>query len=82
MRNNYPIKFIHFTNATPGEDVMGSIPSVAAPYWLGRCHNIMLLAETGCVLSTLSHVWQHVKLSDISLGTHPRYSLVADEEAK
>ena len=33
-------------------------------------------------LPALSHVWQHVKLSDVSLGTRPQYSLVADEDDK
>ena len=27
-------------------------------------------------------VWQHVKLSDASLGIHPRYSLVVDEDVR
>ena len=27
-------------------------------------------------------MWQHVKLSDVSLGTHIQYSLVADEDVK
>ena len=31
---------------------------------------------------SLSRVWQHVKLSDVSLGTRPRYSLVVDEDVK
>ena len=31
---------------------------------------------------SLSRVRQHVKLSDVSLGTHPRYSVVADEDVK
>ena len=33
-------------------------------------------------LTTLSRVWQHVKLSDVSLGTRPRYSLVVGEDVK
>ena len=33
-------------------------------------------------LSTLSRVWQHLKLSDVSLGARPRYSLVDDEDVK
>ena len=28
----------------------------------------------------LSHVWQHVKLLDVSLGTRPRYSLVVEKD--
>ena len=33
-------------------------------------------------LSALSRVWQGVELLDDSLGTCPRYSLVADEDVK
>ena len=33
-------------------------------------------------LPDLSHVWQHVKMSDVNLGTRPQYSLVADEDVK
>ena len=33
-------------------------------------------------LPALSRVWQHIKLSDVSLGTLPRYSLVVDEDVK
>ena len=33
-------------------------------------------------LPALPRVWQHVKLSDISIVTRPRYSLVVDEDVK
>ena len=33
-------------------------------------------------LPALSRVWQHVKLSDVSLGTRPLYSLVIEEDIK
>ena len=33
-------------------------------------------------LPALSRVWQHVKLSDVSLKARPRYSLVVDEDVK
>ena len=33
-------------------------------------------------IEALSRVWQHVKLSDVSLGTSPRYRLVFDEDVK
>ena len=33
-------------------------------------------------LSALYSVWQHVKLSDVSLGTRPQYKLVVDEDVK
>ena len=37
-------------------------------------------AETEVMVSLLlSRVWQHVKLSDVSLGAHMRYSLVFDK---
>ena len=39
-------------------------------------------AETGHCRSALSREWQHVKLSNVSLGTRPRYSLVVDEDVK
>ena len=69
--------------ATPGEEVLGSIPAVAArPYWLGQCQ----YNGTGCDrshgLPALSHVWHHLKLSDVSLGARPRLSLVFDEDVK
>ena len=58
--------------AIPGEEVLW--PS--APYWLGRCqYNV-----TEVMVSV--SVWQHVKLSDISLGTRPPYSLVVDKDVK
>ena len=31
---------------------------------------------------TLCRVWQHVKLSDVSLEARPRYSLVVDKNVK
>ena len=34
------------------------------------------------MVSSLCLVWQHVKMSDVSLGTPPRYSLVVDEDVK
>ena len=34
------------------------------------------------MIPALSRVWKHVKLSDVSLGTRPRYSLVVDEDVK
>ena len=41
---------------------------------------------TGCDrsygLPALSRVWQLVKLSDVNLGTRPRYSAVVDENVK
>ena len=33
-------------------------------------------------LAALSRMWQHVKLSDVSLDTRPRYSLIIDEDFK
>ena len=49
--------------------------------WIGVSR--MWTAETDFKgLPALSHVWQHVKLSDVSLGTVPRYSLVVHEDAK
>ena len=42
----------------------------------------MWLAETEVMVSPLSCVWQHVKLSDVGLGTGPWYNLAADEDIK
>ena len=51
------------------------------PYWLGRCQYDVTSLDRCHGLIALSCVWQHVKLSDVSLGTCPRYSLVVDEES-
>ena len=69
--------------ATPGEKVVGSIPAVTtAPYFLSRCQFYVTGRDRSNDIPALSHVWQHVKLSDVSLGTRPRYSLVFDEDVK
>ena len=44
-------------------------------------------AETEVIVSPLclmcgTHVWQHVKLLDVSLGTRLPYSLVVDKDVK
>ena len=66
--------------ATPGEEVLGSNPTVAArPLWLGRCQYNVTSLDRSYGLPALSRVWQHVKLSDVSHGTRLRYSLVVDE---
>ena len=44
--------------------------------------SIMWPAETSHDLPTLSRVGQHIKLSDVSLGTRPQYSLVVDKNVK
>ena len=38
-----------------------------APYWLGRCHYNVTGWDRSHGLPALSHVWQHVKLSDSSV---------------
>ena len=40
------------------------------------------LSYSSCVRFALSHVWQHVKLSDVSVGARPRHCLVADDDIK
>ena len=51
--------------ATPGEEVTGSIPLwPPAPYWLGRCQYNVTGWDRSHAPQALSHVWQHVKLSD------------------
>ena len=69
--------------ATLGEEVLGSIPLwPPAPYWLGRYQYNVTDSDRSHGLPVLSRVWQHVKLSDFSLKTRPRYSLVADQDFK
>ena len=53
-----------------------------APFWLGRCRYNVTSRDRSHGLPALSHVWHHIKLSDVSLGTRPRYSLVVDEDVK
>ena len=66
---------------TPGEEVGDRIPLwPSAPYWLGRCQYNVTGSDRSHGLSALSRVWQHLKLSHVSLGTRPRYSLVVDED--
>ena len=42
----------------------------------------MCLAETQVMFSPLCYVCKHIKLSDVSLRTRSRYSLVSDEDVK
>ena len=68
---------------TLGEEVLGSIPVVAARSLLvGSCPYSMTGWDRSYGLPALASVWQHVKLSDVSLGTRPRYSLADDEDFK
>ena len=60
--------------ATPSQEVMGLIPMLA-PYWFD-----WYLVETKVMVSPLSHMWQQVILSDISLGICLQDSLVADKD--
>ena len=57
---------------------------VRSPLWppAPHCQYYVTVRERSHGLPTLSRVWQHVILSDVSLGTRPRYSLVVDEEVK
>ena len=66
-------------HATPDEEVMDSIPAL---YWLGRCQYNVTSWDRSHDLPALSRVWQQVKLSDVSPGTRPRYSLVVHEDVK
>ena len=68
-------------HATPGEEVVGTIPAVAA-YWFGRCQYNVIGCDRSHGLPALSRVWQHIIFSDVSLGTRPRYGLVVDEDVK
>ena len=57
---------------THGEEVLGSIPAQGlwqpALYCLGRCQYSVTGWDRSYDLLALSRVWQHVKLSDVSLG--------------
>ena len=53
-----------------------------APCWLGRCQYIVTGLNRTHDLPALSRVWQPLKLSDVMNGTHPRHSLVVDEDVK
>ena len=57
-------------------------PLWPAPYWLGQCQYDVTGGDRSHGFPALSRVWQHVKLSDVSLGTRPRYSLDAYEDVK
>ena len=48
----------------------------------GGCHYNATCWDGSHGPSALSRVWQHVKLSDVSLGTGPWYSVVADKDVK
>ena len=64
--------------------VVGLILSLSAPvtFWNGSCQYNVTGWERYLSSSCSDSVWQHVKLSDISLGMHPQHSLVADKEMK
>ena len=64
--------------STSGQEVMGSIP---APYWFCGCQYNVTSWDRSHGLPAVS-LWQHVKLSDISLRAGPCYSLVADKKVK
>ena len=60
----------------------GFDPRCGRPLPLGWVDvSLMWPAETEGI-PALSRVWQHAKLSDVSLGTRPRCSLVVDEDVK
>ena len=68
---------------TPGQEVPGSIPAVAAaPYWLGWCRYNVIGWDRNHGLPTLSCVWRHLILSFVSLGACSQYSLVVVEDFK
>ena len=61
-------------SATPGQEVPGSIPAVAAR-WLGRCQYNVTGWDRSHGLQAMSHVWQHVNCQTLCLGARPRYTL-------
>ena len=69
--------------ATLGQEIPGRSPLwPPAPYWTGRCQYNVTGLDRSHGLPTLSRVSQLLKLSDVSLGTRLRYSLVVDEDVK
>ena len=60
---------------------MGSIPVVATRFLLVGSVSVSCdrLRQKSWSPRSVS-VWQHVKLSDVSLGTRSRDSLIADED--
>ena len=67
--------------ATTGQEVVGSILGAALSL-LDRCQYNVTVWDRGHGLPALCRVWQHVNLSDVTLGTRPRDSLVAYEDKK
>ena len=68
---------------TPGDEVPGSIPAVAARSLLVGSVSVNVTGrDRSHGLPALSRVWQHVKLSDALSWARPRYSLVVDEDVK
>ena len=66
-----------------GQEVVGSTPAPSVrPLLVGpvsiQCDRLREKSRTSRSIS----VWQHVKFSDVSLGTRLRDSLVADEGVK
>ena len=53
-----------------------------APYWLGQCQYNVIGGDRSHGIPALFRVWQHAKLSGVSLGTRLGYSLVVDEDVK
>ena len=67
--------------ATPGGEVLGSIPAVAARSSLVgsvsvKCDRLRQKSWSQCSVSCVA------ALTDVSLGTCPRYSLVVYEDVK
>ena len=71
-------------HATPGEEVAGSIPAVAAGSLLFGSVSVQCdrLRQKSWSPHSVSCVGHYVKLSDVSRGTRPRYNLVVDEDVK
>ena len=70
--------------AIPGEEVLGSIPAVPARallVWLVSVYCDRLRQKSWSFRSCLV-CGSTQKVSDISLGTRPRYSLVVEEDVK
>ena len=67
---------------TLGEEVFGSIFAVAVRSLTSLYQSNVTGSDRIHGDPALSRVWQHVKLSDVSHGSRPRYDLLANEDVK
>ena len=83
LENNRYWNDAQFAKYSPLSSLI-SVFSESTFFWLlcTLCHVLGKGWVTSHGLPALSRVWQHEKLSDVSLGICPRYSLVVDKYVK